>query len=107
MGNFERHQRERVTFLIHIFILVSTEHVPVKIPNSSHSTHLSFQDKPVAIKMICKGRSPNLWHVTRRHRDDLDRLFERVNLDHSILIKYVRLSDQSADIFTKGMFTTM
>ena len=53
--------------------------------------------------MINQGRSPNLRHVTRTHRVDWDWLFERVNLDRSILIKYVRKSDQ----LTKGMFTTM
>ncbi len=59
------------------------------------------------IQMINKGQSPNLRHVTRTHRVDLDWLFGRVTLDHSIFIKYVRTNDQLEDISIKGMFTTM
>ena len=39
-------------------------------------------------------------NVARTHRVDLEWLFERVNLDHCILIKYVRTTDQLADILT-------
>ena len=45
--------------------------------------------------------------VTRTHSVDLDWLFGRVTLDHSILIKFVRTNDQLANILTEGMCTTM
>ena len=41
------------------------------------------------------------------HRVDLDWLFERLNLDHSMSIKCVRTNDRLADLLTTGMFTTM
>ena len=34
-------------------------------------------------------------------------MLERVNWDHSFLIKYVRTTDLLSDILTKGIFTTM
>ena len=65
------------------------------------------QPNAAVIQMIHKGRSPNFRRVTRTHRVDLDCLCERVNLDHSILIKYARTNDQFVDILTLGMFATM
>jgi len=44
-------------------------------------------------------------HVQRTHRVDLDWLFERVLLDDSISLRYVRTNEQMADILTKGSFT--
>ena len=43
----------------------------------------------------------HLRHETRTHRVELDRLLERMNLDHLFLIKYVRASDQLAGILTR------
>ena len=53
--------------------------------------------------MIIKGRSPNLRHVPRTHRVDLDWLFERVSLDPGVLIKYVGTKEQLGDILTKKL----
>ena len=53
--------------------LSQIDHGPHNIPDSSHSTQLSqFEDNAAVIQMINKGRSPNLRHVTRTHRVDLD-----------------------------------
>ena len=41
-----------------------------------------FEDNEAVIKMIIKGRSPTMRHVSRTHRVALDWLFDRVNLDH-------------------------
>ena len=57
------------------------------------------------IKMIIKGRRPTLRHVSRTHRVALDWLFDRINLDSKIQIKYIDTKNQLADIFTKGNFT--
>ena len=40
-----------------------------------------FEDNEAVIKMIIKGRSPSMGHVSRTHRVALDWLFDRINLD--------------------------
>ena len=44
-------------------------------------------------------------HVSRTHRVALDWLFDRINLDPKIQIKYIDTENQLADILTKGNFT--
>ena len=58
---------------------------------SSHQEALLFvfEDNEAVIKMIIKGRSPTMRHVTRTHRVALDWLFDRINLDTKIQIKYI------------------
>ena len=43
-----------------------------------------FEDNEAVIKMIIKGRSPTMRHVSRTHRVALDWLFDRRNLDTKI-----------------------
>ena len=59
--------------------------------NSSHQEALLyvFEDNEAVIKMIIKGRSPTMRHVSRTHRVALDWLFDRINLDPKIQIKYI------------------
>ena len=64
-----------------------------------------FEDNEAVIKMIMKGRSPTMRHVSRTHRVALDWLFDRINLDLKIQIKHVDTKNQLADILTKGNFT--
>ena len=64
-----------------------------------------FEDNEAEIKMIMKGRSPTMRHVSRTHRVALDWLFDRINLDPKIQIKYIGTKNQLADILTKGNFT--
>ena len=64
-----------------------------------------FEDNEAVIKMIIKGRSPTMRHVSRTHRVALDWLFDRINLDSNIQIKYIDSENQLADILTKGNFT--
>ena len=87
-GNIERHQREKVIqshSLSDNCVLESIDHVPPDIPNNSQSTqqHI-FEDNAAVIRMINTGRRPNLRHVTRTHKVNLDWLFEKVTFDHSI-----------------------
>ena len=63
-----------------------------------------FEDNEAVIKMIMKGRSPTKRHVSRTHRVALDWLFDRINLDPKIQIKYIDTKNQLADILT-GKFT--
>ena len=44
-------------------------------------------------------------HVLRTRRVALDWLFDRINLDRKIQIKYIDTKNQLADILTKGSFT--
>ena len=64
-----------------------------------------FEDNEAVIKIIIKGRSPTMRHVSRTHRVALDWLFDRINLDPKIQIKYIDTENQLADILTKGNFT--
>ena len=64
-----------------------------------------FEDNEAVIKMIIKGRSPTMRHVSRKHRVALDWLFDRINLDQKIQIKYIDIKNHLADIMTKGNFT--
>ena len=64
-----------------------------------------FENNEAVIKMIMKGRSPTMTHVSRTHRVALDWLFDRINLDAKIQIKYIDTTNQLADILTKGNVT--
>ena len=44
-------------------------------------------------------------HVSRTHRVALDLLFDSINLDTNIQIKYIDTKNQLADTPTKGNFT--
>ena len=64
-----------------------------------------FEDSEAVIKMIIKGRSPTMRHVSRTHRVALDWLFDRVKLDPKIQIKYIDTKIQLADMLRKGNLT--
>ena len=64
-----------------------------------------FEENEAVIKMIIKGRSPTMRHVSRTHRVALDWLFDRINLDSKIQIKYIDTKNQLADILTIENFT--
>ena len=81
-----------------------------RVPSNVHFTHQEallyvFEDNEAVIKMILKGRSPTMRHVSRTHRVALDWLFDRINLDPKIQIKYIDTKNQLADMLTKGNFT--
>ena len=80
--------------------------VPSNVQSASREAFLYvFEDNEAVIKMIMKGRSPTMRHVSRTHRVALDWLFDRINLDPKIQIKYIDTKNQLADILTKGNFT--
>ena len=86
--------------------LHNVDFIPSNV-NSSHQEALLyiFEDNEAVIKMIIKGRSPTMRHVSRTHRVALDWLFDRINLNSKIQIKYIDTKNQLADILTKGNFT--
>ena len=80
--------------------------VPSNVQSSRQEASLCvFEDNEAVIKMIIKGRSPTMRRVSRTHRVALDWLFDRINLDSKIQIKYTDTKNQFADILTKGSFT--
>ena len=64
-----------------------------------------FEDNEAVIKTIINGWSPTMRQVSRTHRVALDWLFDRINVDTKIQIKYVDTKHQLADMLTKGNFT--
>ena len=87
-------------------IPTNIDHIPSNTKNSNSSAMLHvFGDNEAVIKMIIKGRSPTMKHVSRTHRDALDWLFDRINLDAQIQIRYIDTKHQLADMLTTGNFT--
>ena len=89
-----------------IDVVHDIDSVPSSVQSASREALLYvFEDNEAVIKMIMKGRSPTMRHVSRTHRVALDWLFDRINLDPKIQIKYIDTKNQLADILTKGNFT--
>ena len=80
--------------------------VPSNVQSSRQEALLYvFEDNEAVIKMIIKGRSPTMRHVSRTHRVALDWLSDRINLDPKIQIKYIDTKNQLGDILTKREFS--
>ena len=89
-----------------ISVMENIDSVPSNVQSSRQEALLYvFEDNEAVIKMIIKVRSPTMRHVSRTHRVALDWLFDRINLDPKIQIKYIDTKNQLADILTKGNFT--
>ena len=87
-------------------ILLGVDYVPPNVPPSYGIAHLYImEDNEAVIKMTIKGRSPNMRHVVRTQRVDLDWLWERLRDDPGIHLRYVNTKKQLADMLTKGSFT--
>ena len=87
-------------------VLKNVDRVPSNV-QFSHQEALwyVFEDNEAVIKMIFKGRSHTMRHVSKTHRVALDWLFDRINLDPKNQIKYIDTKNQLADMLTKGNFT--
>ena len=93
------------SFTLEESCLKEIDHVDTNAKLSHHSTLLYiFEDNEAVIKMIIKDRSSAMRHVSRTHRVALDWLFDRINLDPHIQIKYVDTRSQLANIFSKETF---
>ena len=83
--NHGRKQSQRV-----INDLDNVDSVPSNVQFSNQEALLYvFEDNEAVIKMIIKGRSHTMRHVSRTHRVALDWLFDRINLDPKIQIRYI------------------
>ena len=68
-----------------INVMENIDSVPSNVQSSRQEALLYvFEDNEAVIKMIIKGRSPTMRHVSRTHRVALDWLFDRINLDPKI-----------------------
>ena len=72
---------------------------------SSRSFVVCFEINEAVIKMIIKGRSPTMRHVSRTHKVAFSWLFDRMNLDPKIQIKYIDTNIQIVDMLTKRNVT--
>ena len=77
-------------------VLNNVDRVPSKDPFSHQEALLCvFEDNEAVIKMMIKGRSPTIRHVSRTHRVALVWLFDRINLDQKVQIKYIDTENNS------------
>ena len=63
--------------------IIKMDEVPSNISNEIEETAkiIIYEDNEAVIKTTTKGRSPNMRHLTRTHRIDLDWMFERFQSD--------------------------
>ena len=81
-SNKHTHNKAKIPTQHYNFDLNSVDCVPSNAKFSRFGAMLYiFEDTDAVIKMIIKGRSPTMRHVSRTHRVALDWLFERINLD--------------------------
>ena len=91
-----------------IDVMKDIDSVPSNVQSVRQETLLYvFEDNEAVIKMIIKGRSLTMRHVSRTLRAAFDWLFDRINLDSKIQIKYIDTKNQRADILNKGISHVM
>ena len=101
-NDFKKHHKSQRR----IDVMENIDSVPSNVQSLRQEALLYvFEDNEAVIKMISKGRSPTMRHVSNTHRVALDWLFDRINLDSKIQNKYIDTKNQIADILTKGNFT--
>ena len=89
----ERHKSQKK-----IDVMEDIDSVPSNVQSSRQEALLYvFDGDEAVIKMIIKGRSPTMRHVSRTHRVAFDWLFNRVNQDTKIQIKNIDTKNQFAD----------
>ena len=89
-----------------IDVMKDIDFVPSNVQSARQEVLLYvFEDNEAVIKMMIKGISPTMRHVSRTHRVALDWLFDRINLDSKIHVKYIDTKNQLTEILTKGNFT--
>ena len=105
-GNLSRNTTSNKLTQHDNFDLSDVDSVPSNAKFSRFGAMLyNFEDNEAVIKMIFKGRSPTMRHVSRTHRVALDWLFDRVNLDPRFKSSMSTPNTNFADILTKGNFT--
>ena len=89
-GKLESDERKHHKSHNKIDVMKDIDAVPSNVQSARQESLLYvFEDNEAVIKMIIKGRSPTMRHVSRTHRVALDWLFDRINLDPKTQIKYI------------------
>ena len=84
-------------------IPTNIDQIPSNTTNSGSRALLCVvEDNEAVIKMIIKGRSPIMRHVSRTHRVALDWLCDRINLDPKIQIRYIDTKHQLEDVLIQS-----
>ena len=87
-------------------VLNNVDCVPSNVQFSHQEALLYvFEDHEAVIKMIIKGEEVPQWDMFPGPTELRDWLFDRINLDPKIQIKYIDTKNQLADMLTKGNFT--
>ena len=77
-------------------VLKNIDCVPSNVQSSRQEALLYvFEDNQAVLKIIIKGRSPTMRHVSRTDRVALDWLFDRINLNPKIQVKYIDTKNQT------------
>ena len=80
VNDVKKHQKSQRR----IDVMKNIDSVPSNVQSSRQEALLYvFEDNEAVIKMIIKGRSPTMRHVSRTPRVALDWLVDRINLDFS------------------------
>ena len=88
-------------------VLNNVDRVPSNVQFSHQEALLYvFEDNEAVIKMNIKGRSSTMRHASRTHRVALDWLFDRINLDPKIQIKYIDTKNPTRRHTDQGKFHT-
>ena len=106
LGNAESDDHKHHKSHNKIDVMKDIDAVPSNVQSARQLALLYvFENNEAVMKMIIKGRSPTVRHVSRTHRVALDWLFDRINLDSKIQIKYIDTKNQLADMLTVRNFT--
>ena len=90
-----------------IDVMEDIDSVPSSVQSARQEALLYvFEDNEAVIKMIMKGRSPTMRHVSRTHRVALDWLFDRINLDPKNPNQIYRHQEPTCRHLDKGEFHT-
>ena len=90
-----------------IDVMQDIDSVPSNVQSARQEALLYvFEDNEAVIKMIMKGRSPTMRHVSRTHRVALDWLFDRINLDPKNPNQIHRHQKPTRRYLDKGEFHT-
>ena len=82
--------------------------VPSNVQSARQEASLYvFEDNEAVIKMIIRGRSPTMRHVSRTHRVVLDWLFDRINLDPKNPCQIHRHQKPTRRHLNQGKFHTL
>ena len=105
-GKFESDDHKHHKSRNKIDVTRDIDSVPSNVQSACQEALLHvFEDNEAVIKMMIKGRSPTMRHVSRTHGVALVWLFNRINLDPKIQIKYIDTKNQLVYILIEGNFT--